>query len=188
MVDEGAYAERPLDMHLDVPVRGPGGKYSDFTPYHITSKADILTVRRVLATELASLREDEAMNAAATGYVDQVLLLVKKARATRQWIDELDAAMDAPPAPPQPVVAPATIPSCADCGKAGYAQDDAGTWWCKRHAHERGLLQPPVVKDDAPLCDFCEQRPARRRYDDLHYCGPCAEAARLPADAEEVTA
>lgn len=137
----------------------------------------------------AALRDVDAeleLQELSVGQLAQLHRLVHKASSTRGWLDRVSAAVQAqqvaPPVPSEPVAAPA--PARCHCGRAGTVQQGDGTWLCKRHAYEAGAIEHTAEQLRATevvhVCDFCEERRARRLYDDCWYCGPCAEEADLP--------
>ncbi len=137
-------------------------------------------------TEIKGLEEDLRQLAMGQRALAELQLHVQNAKALRNWFEaraqetEQWLASQGPQAPPPPSTA--ETHKC-NCGKAGYAEDDNGTWWCKRHAHAKGLLERPKDEPEIVLCDWCEQRPSRREHDGYHYCGPCASDADLPQEA-----
>lgn len=77
--------------------------------------------------------------------------------------------------PPEPIepAKPMVVPKCAECGKDAYAEDEeTETWYCKKHAHSRGLLAPPPKPD----IDSIEGEEA----------GASGEARELPNAADNV--
>lgn len=156
---------------------------------------DPLSARRALGALHAQrdhIRHGIKMSKGSIEDIDALLQLITQARATRRWFDNMSAltralwvaqrrAAEAVPAAPEPE-------RRCHCGKPGAVQrPGSDEWLCKKHAYAEGLIEHMAdevraATQVAPLCDFCEQRPAARTYEGLAYCGPCAADAELPAE------
>lgn len=125
-----------------------------------------------LVKQLCRARDELADRRGDVEHIERCVAHVQAAQTAQKA-----AAAAAAARPTAPVAAAPRKPVCACCGKAGRIQDTAtGLWWCKRTAHELGLIGPPPL----PPCTWCGA-PGLRPHEGAVYCATCATEAELPA-------